>query len=579
MDRITSKYHEQYLAELRNLHHRRVYYILLAGMSLVGMFALLDYVLVPHLFKMFFVLRMGCVFLGMGLLAANYFDQQQRWPLVIGLCAYLCAGGTVLYMISQMGGYISPYYIALILIITLYTALAPLTSLQTLVCGFFLVAGYLVVIAGFEGAFSSQLTWTVSNVFFMSCFVLIAATQSATDTWGRKHEFNLRQQEKETAAALKKHAAFLEKEIARRTREQQVSEQRYKMLFDNLADEVVLIGLQGQVMQANAPFIHHFGKEILQESSCFYSLLKEKRPGDFEAHIVRMLATAKPLKAYQVTIKSFPDEERSMEVNGSVLLREQKIIGVQLVLRDISTRRRLEKDLVRFLQTIRVTEEATILALANLSEYRERGTGAPAFHLERVMGICAELAQELQTYPDWHTIISDQFIADISYASILHDIGKVSVPDSILLNQDPHDLKECEQVRNHTITGGDFIKSMEEQGTASTFLGLAKTIAYFHHERWDGLGYPHGLAEEEIPLEARIMAVADAYEDFLAAIWQQEQKVDHEWICRQVVAGQGTCFDPTVIRAFSSRQDAIGKILHHYPPAGDETERVPMDIH
>ncbi len=580
LDQDASRYHGQYLSELRDLHHRRVYYILLAGMGLFVILALLDLVLIPHLFKEFLVYRTLCLCLGAVLFAANYHDERQRWSLVIGLCAYLCAGGAMLVMIYKMGGYLSPYYIALILVITMYTALAPLTPLQTLGAGFALVTGYLAVVAVFEGAFTFRFTWTVSNLFFMSCFVLIAATQSATDTWGRRNESYLRQQETETAEALQKHALFLEQEIKRRTREQQISEQRYKVLFDNLADEVVFIGLQGNVMQANAPFVYHFGREILEENGSFYRLLKEDRPGSLQARIARIAATAEPLTACQVTMRSLTNEERIMELNGAVLLRNQKIIGVQLVLRDISTRRQLEQALVHSLETIRTTEEATILALANLSEYREREANVPALHLERVMQICAELTRELQRNPDREREITPQFVEDLAYASILHDIGKVSVPDAILLHHDPNDIKACEQIRNHTIAGGDFIKSMEEQGTGGSFLGPAKSIAYFHHERWDGKGYPHGLAGREIPLEARIMAVADAYEDFLAAGWQSGKNMDHEQICTRVIAGSGSRFDPDVIQAFTRSKAAIERILRGYPPTGRKkvTAHRPLDL-
>src|SRR5690606_42108386 len=113
-------------------------------------------------------------------------------------------------------------------------------------------------------------------------------------------------------------------------------------------------------------------------------------------------------------------------------------------------------------------------------------------------------------------ILSPDFIQDIYHAAILHDIGKVSIPDALWEKRHSLTALEEAKIRSHTIVGGDVIKKMEESGQENSFLSMAKDIAYFHHERWDGNGFPHGLKEDEIPLAARIMAVADTYEELTA---------------------------------------------------------------
>ena len=145
----------------------------------------------------------------------------------------------------------------------------------------------------------------------------------------------------------------------------------------------------------------------------------------------------------------------------------------------------------------------TILALSKLAEYRDDETGD---HLERIREYTKMIAKEMAKKSKFIGYITNEYIDDIYHSSILHDIGKVGVPDVILLKPGKLTADEFEVIKRHSLFGGDVLKDIEAKVKGQTFLTLGKEIAYYHHERWDGKGYPQGLIGEEIPLSARIVA-------------------------------------------------------------------------
>lgn len=548
-----------YATELRELHHRRVYYILLLGMLLMLGFSVLDFLLVPQFFQRFFWYRLVVCACGMILLLVNYYDKCRRWSLPIGLLGYVLAGGVILVMIDTMGGVQSPYYVGLIVIMTIYTTLTPLTLSQTLLSGFLLVAGYLLV-AG-SGMVAESAMPLFSNIFFMFCFVCIAATQSATETAARKLEYALRRQEQQAASELKQQAKQLEQEVSYQTGQIKESEGRYQILFNALADDVVLVNHAGMILQANAAFKEHFGVEKVTQKHSIFDLFPLEEQRKFKKRMQEVLRTGTALTGYQVDLQPKNGQLRTMEIQASLLRHGNEAVGVQLVLRDISVRLALEKELVRSLQTIRQTEEAAILALAKLSEYRDTTTG---HHLERVREYCRVVATTLAVEDAYAADIDDSFIYDIFHASVLHDIGKVTIPDHLLRSREPLTEPERERVRAHTLAGGNVIKAMEAEGHGSGFLTMAKSIAYFHHERWDGKGYPHGLSGAEIPLAARIMAVVDTYEEMTRGCTAGTEETCHAEAVQTIADNSGRMFDPGVVQALVSCQQQMHGIRRRY---------------
>ena len=196
------------------------------------------------------------------------------------------------------------------------------------------------------------------------------------------------------------------------------------------------------------------------------------------------------------------------------------------------------------------SQDEFILSMAKMSEYRSNETG---YHLERVKFYTQILASDLAgTHPELG--ISRQFAAEISTVSPLHDLGKIAIPDNILHKPEKLTNDEFEIMKTHTTLGGNLLMELFEK-TGADYLNVAYEIAMYHHERWDGTGYPKGLQGEKIPIVARIMAVADAY-DAMANQRCYKQSYDHKYTKSEIINGQGTYFDPIVVESFL-RQEGL----------------------
>jgi putative two-component system response regulator len=160
--------------------------------------------------------------------------------------------------------------------------------------------------------------------------------------------------------------------------------------------------------------------------------------------------------------------------------------------------------------------------------------------------------------------LSDEMIEIMYKSAPLHDIGKVGIPDAILLKPGPLDAAEFEIMKSHTTLGLETIAAAEKLLDApSSFLSVARQIAFCHHEKWDGSGYPHGLAGEAIPLPARLMAVADVY-DALISRRIYKEPFSHDRAVTMIEAGNGSHFDPTVVSAFLSEAETFRVIAQRF---------------
>jgi putative two-component system response regulator len=191
-------------------------------------------------------------------------------------------------------------------------------------------------------------------------------------------------------------------------------------------------------------------------------------------------------------------------------------------------------------------QQATIFALAKLAEQRDDDTGA---HLERVRDYCELLAQQLGDGSPYADHISADFIDCIQHASPLHDIGKIAIPDMILLKPGRLTFDEFEVMKTHTVIGAENMQTVFNRYADNPFIGMGIEIALYHHERWDGSGYPDGLVGRNIPLSARIMAVADCY-DAIRSNRCYRRGLDHEIVKNMLLEESGSHFDPEVIKAF-----------------------------
>ena len=222
----------------------------------------------------------------------------------------------------------------------------------------------------------------------------------------------------------------------------------------------------------------------------------------------------------------------------------------------INKRKQAERDLLDSYRKLQNARMATILGLAKLAEYRDEGTGT---HLERIREYAKIIAQELAKNIKYRNVITPDYIEDIYQSAILHDIGKVGIPDAVLLKPDKLTDKEFEIIKRHTILGGDAIKAIENRIEGRSFLEMGKEIAYNHHEKWDGSGYPAGLKGDEIPLSARIVALADVY-DALTTERFYKRGYTHEKSSQIIIDLKAVHFDPAIVDVFLQLEDEFTRI-------------------
>ncbi len=225
----------------------------------------------------------------------------------------------------------------------------------------------------------------------------------------------------------------------------------------------------------------------------------------------------------------------------------------------------LAAEVERRTQEVHDVQDVTILTLASLAEARDNDTGN---HILRTQRYVRLLATALREHPAYAPHLDEQTIEWLYKSAPLHDIGKVGIPDAILLKPGKLTPAEFEIMKTHTTLGRDAIAAAEQRlGRTVPFLRIAKEIAYSHQEKWDGSGYPLGLAGEAIPLSARLMAVADVY-DALICKRVYKGAMTHDEAVAIVLAGRGSHFDPAVVAAFEATQDGFMAIAEAF--ADDE---------
>lgn len=211
-----------------------------------------------------------------------------------------------------------------------------------------------------------------------------------------------------------------------------------------------------------------------------------------------------------------------------------------------------------------ITQEVTIEAMATLAEWRDPETGA---HIKRTQNYVRTLAEYMSALPGYAESL-DRNTVDLLYLSApLHDVGKVSIPDAVLLKPSTLTEEEFREMKHHTTRGRDALAAAERKLGGNSFLHLAREIAYSHHERWDGNGYPQGLAGEAIPLPARLMSVADVY-DALTSKRVYKPAMPHDVAMDIILKGRGTQFDPVVVDALVAVQDKFQVIAAQHADPG-----------
>lgn len=209
-------------------------------------------------------------------------------------------------------------------------------------------------------------------------------------------------------------------------------------------------------------------------------------------------------------------------------------------------RQELEKKVHEKTEMIEHLKDIMMLSLAELVECRDETTGG---HVKRTAEYVNILTEELVEAGVYSDILTKEYIRDIIRSAPLHDIGKIGISDSTLLKTSSLDQEEFEYMKKHAELGGQALQKMINETEGESFLYIAKDMALYHHEKWDGTGYPEGLKGEEIPISARIMAIADVY-DALTTKRPYKEPFSHDAAVELIINGKGIGFDPKIVEVF-----------------------------
>tara|TARA_B100000959_G_scaffold279369_1_gene339404 strand:+ start:1759 stop:3216 length:1458 start_codon:yes stop_codon:yes gene_type:complete len=215
---------------------------------------------------------------------------------------------------------------------------------------------------------------------------------------------------------------------------------------------------------------------------------------------------------------------------------------------------------------LQLTQDVTILSLASLAETRDPETGAHILRTQRYVKI---LAEHLKDHSRFSKLLKPEIIELLFKSAPLHDIGKVGVKDAILLKPGKLTDEEFEEMKKHAGYGQDSLLKAEKILGSSSFLRLAREIAYTHHEKWDGTGYPRGLKEDDIPISGRLMALADVY-DALISKRVYKKTFSHEKTREIIVEGKAKHFDPDIVDAFLKIENDFIKIAREFVDSKDK---------
>lgn len=267
------------------------------------------------------------------------------------------------------------------------------------------------------------------------------------------------------------------------------------------------------------------------------------------------------LGAVDYIVKPFNIEEVRARVKTHLMLSlAQKALQNQNEILEIKVEERTRE--------LMLTQQAAIMSFASLAEYRDLETGG---HIKRIKEYVQIIAKELMSNPKYQNMMNNKYIDFLVQSSPLHDIGKVGVPDAILKKSGKLDTDEFEIMKKHTTYGKNAIETVEKDLGELAFLHLAKEMAYTHHERWDGLGYPRGIKGNEIPLSGRIITVADVY-DGLVSRRIYKPPYTHQVAVEMILKGKSMQFDPDVVDAFMVCLEEIRHIAIEQADSDEERE-------
>jgi PAS domain S-box-containing protein len=338
-----------------------------------------------------------------------------------------------------------------------------------------------------------------------------------------------------------------------------ISERNYIVLFDTILSSIVIVDPFGKILNCNYYAERLYGYKwdelVGQDFSAVFRVHQTSLPireiiERVNANKGRHVETDIPRKCKDGTIKfTYASYSALTSTLGET-------IAYSINERDLTERVRLEKKLQSSFQRIKDTQSAAILGFARLTEYRDKSTGK---HLERIREYTRVLAMGLAKLPKYADYITADYIEDLCLSSVLHDVGKVGIEDAILLKPGKLSPEEYEKIKHHARLGGEALKAVDQEIHRESFLTIGKEIAFSHHERWDGTGYPAGKKGEQIPLSARLVALADVY-DALVSKRTYKNSLTHQEATKIITSERGTHFDPDIVDVFLEYGETFRRI-------------------
>lgn len=362
---------------------------------------------------------------------------------------------------------------------------------------------------------------------------------------------------------LKRHIRSIEPDSPRAG----ISPDSLGNLMNFLSLPVYITNSTGEFVSVNRQFLEEFEYDSLDALNGSADFFLET--DDWNSAIQKLLAGA-GFHGYSTKVKTGKGETRIV-VDTATLIGKQtfgilyditRYVQVNEELLDqLEVQKNLNESLQSTAELLKKTQTTSMKSLAMLAEYRDMETGN---HLHRICEFNKQICEVIHTSQPYSFHISSDYVDDIYLSGMLHDIGKVGVPDSILLKSGTLSSQEWDVMRKHTVWGWDILHHADKELGEQSFLTLASRIALAHHEHYDGKGYPRGLKGDEIPLSARISAISDVY-DALTSQRPYKEAWSHEQAIEEIVSEKGKHFDPVLIEVIESIEGDLKRIKHDFP--------------
>jgi len=560
----------------KSLKHVRIALIL--AIFFYSIFGLLDAWLAPEAKKSFWLIRYVIFVPFVAAVFCFSFHKIFQRYMQFSIAAVVLIAGLGIIVMTLLAPYPTnySYYAGLILVFIYGYTFFKLRFLYATIAGWLIVMAYEFAAIGLSQTpipilLNNNFFFLTGNIIGMfACYSiefysrkdfiqarLLETEKKKVDTVNRKLEKRVAQRTKQLARSNEE----LRQEIKERMKSESAlrdSEKKYRTILESIEEGYFEVGLSGNFTFFNEALSKITGYpsiELLGMNNRDYTPPKTAKK--MYRIFNKIYRTGKPAITTDYEIIRKDGETRTLELSANAIKdNDGKPTGFRGIVRDVTGRLKAELERAKLEIKLQNARTATILGLAKLAEYRDEGTGS---HLERIPEYAKIIAKALSKKPKYRRYITPKYIDDIYNSAILHDIGKVGIPDHILLKPGKLTPKEFEDIKSHAILGGDALTAIDAQTDGKSFLALGKEIAYYHHEKWDGSGYPNGIRGEEIPLSARIVALADVY-DALTSERLYKKAFSHQKAKEIIVAAKGKTFDPDVVDAFIAHEATFNKI-------------------